>query len=249
MNDLSEKEQLEQMRAWWAENGRFVIGGVVLGVAALFGWNQWQSSIQTSRVTASNLFEEVMGSAASGDLEAAETAASELFDSYSQTVYPSQARLAMARMYMDKGRDQDAADVLRPLVEAGNDELALIGRLRLAKILLYQNKPEEVVELLQNSNDHAFAARFSEALGDAYVALQQFSDARAAYLVALGENPAQQTVDVNLVQLKLNDLPDTAELAATSNAIEAASEEAAEEAESDGDDGDEAPAAQENEAE
>ena len=52
MNDLSEKEQLEQMRAWWADNGRFVIGGVLLGVAALVGWNQWQASIQKSRVAA-----------------------------------------------------------------------------------------------------------------------------------------------------------------------------------------------------
>ena len=228
MNDLSEKEQLEQMRAWWADNGRFVIGGVVLGVAMLFGWNQWQSSIQTARVEASNLFEDIMASAATGNLESAESAANELYANYTQTVYPSQARLAMARLYMDKGRDQDAADALRPLVESGgSDELALVARLRLAKILLYQNKPDDVVALLQDREGNAFSARYAEALGDAHVALGQYEDARAAYQAALTESAAPRTVDLNYVQLKLNDLPDTEELAATSAAIEAAIDESA----------------------
>ena len=40
MEELSEKEQLDAMRSWWQENGRYVIGGVMLGVAMLVGWNQ-----------------------------------------------------------------------------------------------------------------------------------------------------------------------------------------------------------------
>jgi predicted negative regulator of RcsB-dependent stress response len=35
VEDLSEKEQLEIMRTWWQENGRYVIGGIVLGTALL----------------------------------------------------------------------------------------------------------------------------------------------------------------------------------------------------------------------
>jgi predicted negative regulator of RcsB-dependent stress response len=50
VNDLSEKEQLEEMRAWWSENGRFVMGGVVLGVAIIFGWNQWRASIEATQL-------------------------------------------------------------------------------------------------------------------------------------------------------------------------------------------------------
>ncbi len=97
MNDLSEKEQLQEMRAWWSENGLFVITGVVLGVAIIFGWNQWRSSIQTSRIEASNLFEEVMSAVGDGDTDTAEAAARNLYDNYDQTVYPAQTRLAMAR--------------------------------------------------------------------------------------------------------------------------------------------------------
>ncbi len=223
MNDLSEKEQLEEIRAWWSENGRFVITGVVLGVAIIFGWNQWRSSIQTSRIEASNLFEEVMSAVGDGDTDIAEAAAGNIYDNYDQTVYPDQTRLAMARLYMDKGRDQDAADVLRGLIVMGDENaIQLVGRLRLAKVLLYQNKPDEVVELLKDRSESGFSARYSEVLGDAYAAQGNFAEAQTAYLAALTENPAMRTIDNTLVQLKLNDLPDLDEMAGTAAANEAA---------------------------
>jgi len=223
VNDLSEKEQLEEMRAWWSENGRYVITGVVLGVAIIFGWNQWRSSIQTSRIEASNLFEEVMFAVGDGDTDMAEAAAGNIFDNYEQTVYPDQTRLAMARLYMDKGRDQDAADVLRELIVVGDEnEIQLVGRLRLAKVLLYQNKPDKVVELLKDRGESGFSARYSEILGDAYAAQGNFAEAQTAYLAALTENQTMRTVDNTLVQLKLNDLPDLDEMAETAAAIKAA---------------------------
>ena len=234
MNDLSEKEQLQEIRAWWAENGRYVIAGVVLGIAAIVSWNQWRSSLETTRIEASVLFEDIMVAAFEGDLEAAEAAAGELFDDYERTVYPDQARLALARIYMDKGRDQDAADVLRELIVTGDEtEIQLVGRLRLAKVLLYQGKSDEVIALLKDRGESGFSARYYEVLGDAYVADGSYAEAQAAYEAALSENPALSTVDNNLVQLKLNDLPDLTELAATSAAIEAAIDEGevAEEAE------------------
>ena len=227
MNDLSEKEQLDEMRAWWAENGRFVITGLVLGIALIVGWNQWRSSVTTSRIEASALFEQVMDAVQDGDTDAANGAANALFANYGQTVYPAQARLAMARLYMDKGRDQDAADVLRELIGPdGTGEIELVGRLRLARILLYQGKPDEVVDLLRDVDAGGFTARYSEALGDAYALQEDFAEAQAAYVAALGENAAQRTIDSNLVQLKLNDLPELAELAPESAGSEAASDAA-----------------------
>ena len=214
MEELSEKEQLDAMRSWWQENGRYVIGGVMLGVAMLVGWNQWRGGIAETETAASALYEDVMSATAVGNLDAASAAATELFADYAATIYAAQARLAMARLYMDKGRDQDAADVLRVLVESGGDnEIQLIGRLRLAKVLLYQDKAEEVVDLLQGQGEHAFAARYSEVLGDAFTALGSYAEAEAAYTAALIDDPAVRTVDSALIQLKINDLPAPTEVA------------------------------------
>ncbi|GMR17363.1 MAG: hypothetical protein BMS9Abin32_447 [Gammaproteobacteria bacterium] len=222
MNDLlSEKEQVEALRGWWQENGSYVIGGIVLGVALLVGWNQWQGSIRDAELSASATFETLMNGAGDGDVAAAEAAARDLEENYATTVYATQAQLVLARLYMDKGRDQDAADALRALLDsAASKEIRLIARLRLARVLLYEDKAQEVVALLQGQTDSAFAARFSEVLGDAYAALEQYDQAADAYAVAITDDPAAQTVDRVLVQMKINDLPEAGKMAAIDESLQ-----------------------------
>jgi predicted negative regulator of RcsB-dependent stress response len=205
---LSEKEQIEAIRGWWQENGRYIVSGVVLGIALLVGWNYWSSEKEQSAAAASALYEALTVDVANTEVEEAEAKAADLYQNYDTTVYAGQARLAMAKLYMSVGRDQDAADELAALVVGdGDGELQMIGRLRLAKVLLYQEKPQEVVDLLQGYGNTAFAARYQETLGDAYVQLGQFEAAREAYTAALVDNPQVPTVDADLVRMKLNDLP------------------------------------------
>jgi predicted negative regulator of RcsB-dependent stress response len=205
---LSEKEQLEAIRSWWQDNGRYIISGIVLGVALLVGWNYWNRHQAGMQAEASALYESLVTDVADNEIEAAEATADELFGNYGDTVYAAQGRLAMAKLYMSAGRDQDAADELAALL-AGNDggELQMVARLRLARILLYQEKPQEVVDLLSGYGDSAFAARYMETLGDAYVALERFGDAREAYVTALADDPEAPTVDQALIRMKINDLP------------------------------------------
>lgn len=209
MDDLlSEKEQIEQMRAWWSEYGRYVIAGVVIAVGLLVGFNQYKSSKLAAEVEASQLYETLAIHVSDGDLDKAESIADDLANNYANTTYSAQSKLAMARLYMDKNRDQDAADVLNELlVLRGNEELKHIGRLRLARILLYQDKAQEVVDLLANQDSPAFLALNSELLGDAYVVLGRFADAGDAYRKALADPSLVPTVDRSIVQMKLADLP------------------------------------------
>ena len=207
MDDLlSEKEQIEKMRAWWSDYGWYVIGGVVLGAVILFGINYYQSQKVEAEVAASSLYDEIADHVADGNLEAAEEAASRLAAEHGDSSYAAQSKLTMARLYMDKNRDQDAAQALNELLAMGDFEhLKHIARVRLGKILLYQGKPEEVISLLEGQENEAFAAMYADELGDAYVALGRYEEARESYQAALNE--AQPTVDQGLVQLKLLDLP------------------------------------------
>ncbi len=211
MDDLlSEKEQIEKMRAWWSDYGLYVIGGVVLGAAILFGINYYQAQKVNAEIAASVLYDEITKHVVDGDLDAAGVAAGKLDSEYGNSSYAAQSKLAVARLYMDKNRDQDAARALNELLAmSGFEHLKHVARVRLAKILLYQGKPEEVLSLLEGQENTAFAARYAEELGDAYVALGRYDEARSAYQAALGE--AQPTVDQGLIQLKLMDLPENAE--------------------------------------
>jgi len=209
VEDLSEKEQLDAMRAWWSENGNYVIGGILAGVIVIFSINQWRTTTADAEIAASTLYEEVMFGAGSGDLDAAVAAATQLFSEHNESPYAAQSRLALARLYMDNARDQDAAEVLTALIDTNPDkEIGLVARLRLAKILLYQGKAEEVVGLVANQTASAFSSRFSEVLGDAYVELEQFAEAQVAYMAALSDPEQAQTLDTALIQLKINDLPE-----------------------------------------
>ena len=208
MDDLqSEKEQLEEMRAWWTVYGRYVIAGVVIAVGLLFGFNQYQSSKLAAQVEASVLYESLTVHVSDGDLDNAESVADDLASNYANTAYAAQSNLTMAKLYMDKNRDQDAADVLNELLlMRGNKALKQIGRLRLARILLYQDKPQEVVDLIADQDDAAFAGLFAEMRGDAFAALGQITAAGDEYRTALADT--SQTINRGIVQMKLVDLPD-----------------------------------------
>ena len=224
MDDLSEKEQLEKFREWWSEYGAYVIGGIVIGAGLLFGISQYKAQQLNARLAASTAFESLVEAVADGNLDEAEAIAAEIQTEYEKTTYAGQSGLAMARLYMDKNRDQDAADALLAVVESdASDELRHVARLRLARIYLYQEKAQDVVDLLTAEDTAAFAAAYGEVLGDAYTALEQFSEAQQAYQAALLDPLSQGTVDQQLVQWKALDLPEP-ETAASESAEPAAPE-------------------------
>ena len=210
MDDLlSEKEQIDQIRSWWSEYGAYVIGGIVIGAGLLFGINQYQAKQLAAQHAASTAYEALLVQIVDGDLDAAETTSNEIASEYSDTTYVGQAGLAMARLYMDKNRDQDAAEALERVVNGNaGDELKHVARLRLARIYLYQDRPQDAVDLLANEDNSAFAAAFGETLGDAYTALGRIAEAQDAYQKVLLDPLSQGTVDQQLVQWKSLDLPE-----------------------------------------
>jgi predicted negative regulator of RcsB-dependent stress response len=193
---LSEKEQIDRMRVWWSDYGFYVIGGVVLGAAILFGFNYYESAEIAAQEEASAMYDTLTANIADADLEEA---------AHGNSSYVAQSKLAMARLYMDRNRDVDAAETLRSMLAMdGFESIKHVGRVRLAKILLYQDQAEEVLTLLEGHDNEAFAARYAEARGDAYAALGRFAEARNSYEAALQE--PIPTIDQGLVQLKLLDL-------------------------------------------
>lgn len=211
MDDLtSEKEQIEQLRAWWSEYYLVVIAGVAIAIGGLLGFNYYKGTRLDAQLVASELFEQLAGHVASGDLDAAESVASDLVTDYPSTPYAAQSRLAMARLYMDQNRDQDAVDVLNEvLAMPGAEDLRGVARLRLARVLLYQEKARDVVDLLQAADDPAFAGLYNEVLGDAYAALGDYTKAAEAYGRAMADPSSNSVIDRSVVQMKLNDLPET----------------------------------------
>ena len=205
---LSEKEQIQYIRDWWRDNRMyiFIFGFVVIGSVA--GTNTWKASVLNEQIAASSLYESLAVEISENNLESGELIAEEIYSEYSESIYADQARLAMAYFYMSQSRDEDAADELRGLIESSeNNEMILIANMRLAKILLYQSKYQEVLDLLEGNLGHAFETKYSELIGDAYLGLEDYENAEFAYMNALKDTGSPQVIDAALLQMKINDLP------------------------------------------
>ena len=198
------------------------MGGIVIGIGLIAGVNYYSGEKLDAQIAASDLYEELTIHITDGSLAEAELIVADIMTNYGETVYAGQAGLGIARLYMDQNRDQDAADSLLGVVESDADSgIKSVARLRLARIYLYQEKPEEAVKMLLAEESEAFSAAYSEVLGDAYTQLGQYADAEAAYQAVLADPLAQGSVDLNLVQWKLLDLPQIVTAEAATDADEA----------------------------
>jgi len=203
---LSEKEQVEQLRKWWRDNGWFLIGGAALGGLALLGWNQYWAYQTRNSEQAGMVYESIQQAIAAPNLEQAGTLLKQMRADYPSAAYTQQAGLAVARAELITD-PQRAADDLRYTMEHSKDaELAMIARLRLARVLAYREQYPDALALLTVDNTGKFAGRINEIKGDILVAQGKTEEARAAYLAAMVSSGAE-VLDRSFLQMKLADLP------------------------------------------
>jgi predicted negative regulator of RcsB-dependent stress response len=204
---LTEQQQAEQVKGWLRQNGLFLIGGVVIGLGALFGWNQWNLYQQRQAEAASAAYDVFLVAVRGGLLTEAEAGMNTLASGYKSSPYTDQARLAMARLYLDQSKPDQAVDSLRQVVTtAASPEFANIARLRLARVLVFQEKFDEALKNLPDPDSKAFAPAFHDVRGDVYYAMGKFAEARSEYEQALNGELSATAIDKNYVQAKLDDL-------------------------------------------
>ncbi len=205
--NLSEKEQLEQIREWWREYGWFLIGGVVLGAAILYGKNQYDAYQQSQSEAAAMLYQELTLAIEDDADSDALRLLEQLRNEFPSSPYTDQAGLVIVIMHLSNQSTRGAMDALRYTLDNTSDEpLALIARLRLARLLASSGRHDEALALVDGVDPGSFSARFSEIRGDIYYAQGDSEGARAAYSQAL--NGEQSTIlDRGLIQMKLDDLP------------------------------------------
>jgi predicted negative regulator of RcsB-dependent stress response len=127
-----------------------------------------------------------------------------LVKDFPSSPYADQAQLAIARMNVE---DDHSADAVAPLTQVMNDskdsELKQIARLRLARVLIDQGKPDDAIKLLAAGTPGSFAGRYHAVRGDALYAKKDIAGAIAEYSAALS---AGDGADGALLELKLADL-------------------------------------------
>jgi predicted negative regulator of RcsB-dependent stress response len=203
---LSEAEQWERAKAWLRTYGVWIVGGVLIALAGLAAWNWWQDRQSAIAMEASAKYEQMTQALGKNEIARAKTLITELDRDFPGSPYADQAHLFEARIAVEAGDLAKADSVLRGVMERTKDEqLGLIARLRLARVQLAQNKPDDALKTLTVAQPGAFAARFHETRGDVLFAKGDKAGALKEYQSAL-IGTETQSIDSQSLQLKINDL-------------------------------------------
>ncbi|MDB6164685.1 MAG: hypothetical protein JWL98_2117 [Xanthomonadaceae bacterium] len=193
---LDEHEQSEKVRNWLQANGAGMIGGVVLGLALIGGWQWWQRQQQQAQVQTAERYKATVDMIQAKQLAPAKARIMSLPNSTYETV----AALALAKAQLEAGQ-RDAAIATLQLARPPEPALAAIVSQRLGRLLIDAGKPAEALKLLPAASTDPETLQVR---GDAQLALGHLEEARAAYAGALThlDVAAPQR---RLVELKLSE--------------------------------------------
>jgi len=209
VSDLNEQEQWERAKQMLGELWIYIVGGVAIGGAVLWGWGWNKDRIEKRAVEASARYEEVLEAFTRNDKTRGNQLVEELNREYSATPYAALATLVAARTQVDANELDKAAAGLKTVMNTAIDpELRTIARLRLARVQSAQGKYDEALATLKVEDAGEFAPRIADIRGDVLLAKGDRAGALREYLAArTGEDKGQ--VDRELLDLKIRDLGGT----------------------------------------
>lgn len=188
---LDEHEQSEKVRNWLQSNGAGLIGGVVLGLALIGGWQWWQRQQDASRIQAGERYQAASKVIEAKDLKRAPAQVAGL-----QGTYATLAALDLAKAQLEAGQRDAAIASLRDAKPA-DPALAAVVAQRLARLLIDAGKADQALALLPASTTDSDTLQVR---GDAQFALGHHDQARSDYTQALTQ------LDVGAPQRRLLEL-------------------------------------------
>lgn len=216
----TEEEQVEAIKDWWRQNGRSVIIGLLLALAAVVGWRTWQDKSRADTEAASAQFQLLLQRLDAGEGREVVEIGRSIIAEHGSTPYAALAALSLAQQAVDQGDLDGAGAHLRWVREnAKVEEVRMLAQVRLARVLVAQGSTDEALQQLSGLESGSFASIAEEVKGDAYLAQGRRADARRAYEAALAastEVPARQ----QQLRMKVDDLADAAAAADTGAAAQ-----------------------------
>ena len=203
---LNENEKWEWLKGWFRENIPWILAGVLVGGAGVGGWRWYSSHLDQKGMEAGTMYEQIANAFDKNDTSTALVKLGQLERQFPSSPYLDQAKLLAARVDVEGGELAQAHTELQSVMERTKDkDLALISRLRLARVQIAQQKPDDALATLASTDPGAFAARFHEVRGDAYHAKGDNATALKEYQAArLGD--LSGVTDSQILDLKITDL-------------------------------------------
>lgn len=204
--DHQEQEQLEELKAWWKENGKLVMLAAIACALVVAGYQGWRYYQYTRSVAAAALYAQLDQAERTGDRKKVLDLAAQITGSYGSTPYGSFAAMSAARVSFESGDFADAKARLAWVVENERDDAVKdVARLRLAGVLLDEKNYAEALKRIEEKSSDAMAGLYADLKGDILLAQGNRAEARNAYQLALDKSEGGSPYRVT-IQLKLDSL-------------------------------------------
>nr|WP_241018776.1 YfgM family protein [Pantoea ananatis] len=191
------------MRRFFANNGKALVVGVVIGIAALGGWRYWSSHEQDSAKTVSAEYQKLTSAMQAGKPETLE--AVNTFASENSNTYGALAALDLAKQYVDSNQLDKAATLLQNgLKDTKDANLQAVINLRLARIQLQQNQADAALKTLDGVKGDGWTAIVADIRGEALLSKGDKQGARDAWSKGV-ESDASPALK-QMMQMKMNNL-------------------------------------------
>lgn len=203
---ISEKEQIQLIKNWWKKNGATILIAVILVLGLSFGWRYWHYYKNKQAEQASVLYEQMLSANIAKNPDDFKLFAQHLIKNYSSTPYATLASLLLAQENIEENNLSKAEQNLTWVMQHGkNKSFKQIARIRDARLLLDNNKPQQVLKLLKHVNDKAFMPAILETRGDVFAAEGNKEQALEEYKTALQATAKDSVMKVSL-QMKITQL-------------------------------------------
>lgn len=202
---LSEKEQIERIKQWWRENGWFLLGGALLASFGYFGYNQYQAYKNRVAEDAASIYMELVQVVEDDDRAQADELLARLENDFASSAYTDQAHLLIAQDYLIRDTDRSIAELTKVVEQSRDEGMVRIARLRLARVLAYDEQYDLALATLNVPEPGQFESRFAEVRGDIHAAAGNTEAAISSYTDAL-LGAGSVAIDTEFLQLKLNEL-------------------------------------------
>lgn len=177
-----------------------------MAIIGITGWRFWQQRQATILSHASAVYDDMLSKRAQNDAAATQVQANKLFTHYPKTVYGQMAAFMLARDAIVKKNFAEAEKQLSWVMDHGySNQLRQIARIRLARVYIAEGKADVALKTLNKVNDKSFNGFTDEVKGDAYLALNDTTNARESYKQALVELPNAESIRP-LLEMKYDNL-------------------------------------------
>ncbi|MEN4657229.1 YfgM family protein [Pantoea agglomerans] len=199
----NENEQTDALRNFFANNGKALAIGVVIGIAALGGWRYWSSHQDDTAKTVSAQYQQLTSAMQTGKPETLE--AVNRFASENSNTYGALAAMDLAKQYVDAGQLDKAATLLQNgLKDTKDANLQAVINLRLARIQLQQNQADAALKTLDGVKGDGWTAIVADIRGEALLTKGDKQGARDAWSKGV-ESDASPALK-QMMQMKMNNL-------------------------------------------